>query len=1093
MNLGIKLLLLFCTVSVGSLKAQTIQVLMSPKPSPYISDWQEKTETATLILSNTSGNDIKVKVKTELFDGQNALVANTDMAKMPVITVPPGINKYNVEDIFPSNAIKYKGNLEKSTLKTGRIPDDNYTFCVTLTDPQTGANIGNTVCKMFNITAFQAPVLIAPANNSEIKESEIKGIFFRWSPVIPSPNFFVIYRLQIWEVLEGQSSLTALRSNQPIVEKDLKGILQTQWPVEFALPEAGRKYVWTVTPLDDQERKMVDGNGFADPFGFVVITPPPIAKGNNPTIALISPPNNSEISNNQKEVTFKWSAGFSNPQTPVTYQLNLWHLMKGQTADRAVIESKPVVTKTVTNNTEISISEAFDCVCCPPYLCGFAWIVRVLDKNGNPIENGNREVFEFHYTPNGQPPPEEGPKKTITLISPSNNSEITPIRNIKFSWDHIISEPQELVTYRLEVWQLMQGQNSTEAMRMNKPILTKDVVEYVEKSLDGLDSGRRRVYPVRILKSIEVNVNDIYTGPCRPPYLCDFIWGVQAIEKPGSIIIHGISEPLAFKIKDTKSSIILQSPKNGDKIDPLKEIDFKWTAIVPKPKEPVTYRLKVWQLMQGQNATQAMRTNQPIVSKDVDNITEVTISNLYTGPCRPPYLCDEMWKVQAIIISNGLEEIIGESESNGFHVMDGKWSSIKLESPKNLEEVDLAKEITFRWTPLVPKPQEPVTYRLKVWQLMQGQSSSQAMRSNKPIVEKDFQDILIDMKDQSMKAVLDIYTGPCKPPYLCDYVWNIQAINKDGVGIGDNNGKSESYEISGLDSKSSSITLQSPKNGEALDTSKSITFRWTPVVPKPKEPVTYRLNVWQLMLGQNSTQAMRTNLTIITKDVVDLTEITISNIYTGPCKPPYLCDYVWSITATNQGQSIADVKSKSSLFTLKGGENKNNGDPIHGVDVKFGFEKLSQIEQIQNIEIKLEVKLKNAKGDPIHGVDVKLGATAVNAEGNPIHGVDIKLGAASKSLNGQGDGVHGVVVKRGVNAKNLNSQGDPIHGVDIKLGFESKDQLLDSIYNVEIIATVTANDAQGDPIHGVDVKLGAVASDGHGDPVPGVVVKRGVK
>ena len=75
-------------------------------------------------------------------------------------------------------------------------------------------------------------------------------------------------------------------------------------------------------------------------------------------------------------------------------------------------------------------------------------------------------------------------------------------------------------------------------------------------------------------------------------------------------------------------------------------ITFRWTPIVPKPGQSVTYRLKVWQLMQGQNATQAMRTNQPIVTKDVDNSTEITVAGIYTGPCRPPYLCDFIWSVE---------------------------------------------------------------------------------------------------------------------------------------------------------------------------------------------------------------------------------------------------------------------------------------------------------------------------------------------------------------------------------------------------------------------------------------------------------------
>lgn len=103
-----------------------------------------------------------------------------------------------------------------------------------------------------------------------------------------------------------------------------------------------------------------------------------------------------------------------------------------------------------------------------------------------------------------------------------------------------------------------------------------------------------------------------------------------------------------------------------------------------------------------------------------------------------------------------------------------------------------------------------------------------------------------------------------------------------------------------------------------LDAVQSVTFRWTPVTPRPEEPVTYRLKVWQLMQGQNGTQAMRSNAPIVTKDVTNMSEATVSGIYTGPCKPPYLCDYVWSVesistastnTSTNAGTNTGTVES----------------------------------------------------------------------------------------------------------------------------------------------------------------------------------------
>lgn len=111
---------------------------------------------------------------------------------------------------------------------------------------------------------------------------------------------------------------------------------------------------------------------------------------------------------------------------------------------------------------------------------------------------------------------------------------------------------------------------------------------------------------------------------------------------------------------------------------------------------------------------------------------------------------------------------------------------ITPENGKAFTEAELSRPVTFRWTPLVPKPKETVTYRLRVWQLMQGQNGTAAMRSNQPIVTKDVDNI-------TQAVVTGIYTGPCKPPYLCDFTWAVQAIGKDGKPMGRNEGNSEPW------------------------------------------------------------------------------------------------------------------------------------------------------------------------------------------------------------------------------------------------------------------------------------------------------------
>jgi hypothetical protein len=273
---------------------------------------------------------------------------------------------------------------------------------------------------------------------------------------------------------------------------------------------------------------------------------------------------------------------------------------------------------------------------------------------------------------------------------------------------------------------------------------------------------------------------------------------------------------------------------------------------------------------------------------------------------------------------------ISEERCKEFMVEDAVQVQQSYTSPQNISpindkkfaEKDINSPITFRWTPLVPRPKESVTYRLRVWQLMQGQNGSAAMRSNQPIVEKDVNNI-------TQAIVTGIITGPCKPPYLCDFVWNVQALDKEGKALGNNNGTSELSSWSFTATQTNTLKLLLPENKSVITAIENapINFRWTPLVPKPQQPVTYRLRVWQLMQGQNGSAAMRTNKPIIVKDMGDISEATISNIYTGPCKPPYLCDYVWSVEAMdNEGKEIVS----SDIATFKIGSSTSTASTCPG-------------------------------------------------------------------------------------------------------------------------------------------------------------------
>ena len=303
-----------------------------------------------------------------------------------------------------------------------------------------------------------------------------------------------------------------------------------------------------------------------------------------------------------------------------------------------------------------------------------------------------------------------------------------------------------------------------------------------------------------------------------------------------------------------------------------------------------------------------------------------------------------------ISLTGGLAENINTSESNLKGIVEKKSGSTFtgnttiLDSDNDngsLSEPEAKKPITFRWPQAVPQGGGLVTYRLRVWQLMQGQNGTQAMRSNRPITEKT-------VTNTTETSVQGILTGPCKPPYLCDFIWSVQAFNKEGKAINDNQVQSFSVGSGGGSSTRAQDHNSSRSNKTASiiandndpddterpnsvltesEAKKSITFRWAQTDPQGGGPVTYRLRVWQLMQGQNGTQAMRSNTPITEKTVTNTTETSIEGVLTGPCKPPYLCDFIWSIQAFNkEGKAINDNQVQSFSVGNGGGSSTKAQD-----------------------------------------------------------------------------------------------------------------------------------------------------------------------
>jgi len=140
--------------------------------------------------------------------------------------------------------------------------------------------------------------------------------------------------------------------------------------------------------------------------------------------------------------------------------------------------------------------------------------------------------------------------------------------------------------------------------------------------------------------------------------------------------------------------------------------------------------------------------------------------------------------VQFFGSKNGMTVALSEPKTKPFTI-----NAMSIQAPVNIApsneqlftQAALSAPLIFKWTPVSTAQTTPVKYRLKVWQFMVGQSTVQAMNANMPLVTKDVNAV-------TQTVVQHLISGPCLAPYLCKFIWTVQALNADGNPVGMNNG-----------------------------------------------------------------------------------------------------------------------------------------------------------------------------------------------------------------------------------------------------------------------------------------------------------------
>ncbi len=258
-------------------------IFMHPFPSPYLSDYERNPTNGSLTITNNSGTDTEVILELTIIREQSGILAHG--SSNPFTVTSGGTVQLNSDRFVDWGSVSYDGAFRDEILRTGRLPEGEYSICITIRDIA-GNSLATDICATFTIVYPAPPSLIFPMDgDSVITQYPV----FTWTPLNVPPEYQLRYVLTIVEVLSGQSDHQALLANIPQYDNDQLVTTNFQYPMDGLPLEAGKRYVWQVQAVDQNGFPPSSNQGRSEIWSFVVRSSSDSAFSSGPLIVEIAP------------------------------------------------------------------------------------------------------------------------------------------------------------------------------------------------------------------------------------------------------------------------------------------------------------------------------------------------------------------------------------------------------------------------------------------------------------------------------------------------------------------------------------------------------------------------------------------------------------------------------------------------------------------------------------------------------------------------------------------------------------------------------------------------------------------------------------
>lgn len=269
--LAIGLVLLSPTAHAQSAVQASVMGIPPLLPNPYVDQFAQDVDTGRFSLQVTVMGMRPVTTAWRVTlrrDGQDLVSAVSE----PVV-YEPGVYFYRTFDDSPAIEFdlsygdivdRLPGEVRDVVLQTGALPEGIYTVEVEplpLGDVLSIAGVAD-----FEVLFPDPPQLVVPYGDELVTQPPL----FAWTPVVTTLSAPVItYRVQIVEVIPGQTPAAAIAANRPVLDTFVEGLTVFAYTPDLYPLQPERRYAWFVVAEAEGTELPIREGGASDVTTFV--------------------------------------------------------------------------------------------------------------------------------------------------------------------------------------------------------------------------------------------------------------------------------------------------------------------------------------------------------------------------------------------------------------------------------------------------------------------------------------------------------------------------------------------------------------------------------------------------------------------------------------------------------------------------------------------------------------------------------------------------------------------------------------------------------------------------------------------------------